>query len=237
MRFWTTPAVAAMLALAACASTPPLQTNEHLVVSDSHVLPPPTRADLTGEGRAYVIGPFDGLSVEVYGVEELSRTVQADASGRISLPLVGDIEAAGMTLSELARVIEQRLAGQYVRNPQATVNLTQAVSQVVTVEGEVEEPGLYPVLGHMTLLRAVARAKGTTEFARLSHVVLFREVGGQQMAALYDLRAIRQGAYQDPEIYANDLIVVGESQARRLFRDIIQGSSLLTTPIIALIRR
>ena len=237
MRLCSALALSGSILLAACASTPPLRSNERLTVSDSHVLPPPTRQDLSGGGRDYVIGPLDSLSVDVYGVEELSRTVQADASGRISLPLVGELDVRGKTPSELARVIEQRLAGRYVRDPQVTVNLAQAVSQVVTVEGEVEEPGLYPVLGNMTLMRAVARAKGTTEFARLSHVVLFRTVEGQQLAALYDLRAIRQGAYDDPPVYANDVIVVGESQARRLFRDIIQGSGLITTPLIALIRR
>jgi polysaccharide export outer membrane protein len=221
--------------LLGCATTPPLRTNENVTVSDTGVLPPPTRQDLGGQTRAYAIGPFDRLAVEVYGIEDLSRTIQVDASGLISLPLAGQIQAAGMTTTELSSAIAQRLVGRYVRNPQVTVNMVEAVSQVVTVEGEVQEPGLYPVVGRMTLMRAVARAKGTTEFARLSHVVLFRRVDGRQMAALYDLRAIRAGMYADPEIYANDIVVVGESQARRLFRDLINGSGLITTPIIALL--
>jgi polysaccharide export outer membrane protein len=233
MRFW----IAALLAagLVAGCSGPQLRSNEHVTVSDTGVLPPPTRQDLGGQTRASVIGPFDRVSVEVYGVEDLSRTVQVDAGGRMALPLVGDIEAAGMTVTELAALIRQRLAG-LVRDPQVTVNMVEAVSQTVTIEGEVEEPGIYPVVGRMTLMRVVARAKGATEFARLSHVVLFRRVEGRQMAALYDLRAIRAGLYADPEIYPNDVVVVGESQARRLFRDVLQGSSLLTTPIIALLQ-
>lgn len=237
MKFSLIFIVAGVSLLAACSSTPPLRSNENVTVSETGVLPAPTRGDLSGQGRDYVIGPFDRLSVEVYGIEELSRTVQVDASGRVALPLAGDIEAAGMLPSELASTIEQRLVGRYVREPQVTVNMVEAVSQVVTVEGEVEQPGLYPVVGRMTLMRAVARARGTTEFARLSHVVVFRQVEGQQMAALYDLRAIRQGLYADPEVYANDVVVVGESQARRLFRDLIQGAGLITTPIIALLQR
>jgi polysaccharide export outer membrane protein len=224
------------LLLTACASTPPLRSSEHLTVSDTGVLPPPTQRDLGGGGRLSVLGPFDRLSVEVYGIPDLSRTVQADAGGRISLPLAGDLVIAGMTPGEVSDVVARRLASGHVRDPQVNVNLVESVSQVITVEGEVEEPGLYPVVGRMTLMRAVARAKGTTEFARLSHVVLFRRVEGRQMAALYDLRAIRGGLYEDPEVYANDIVMVGESQARRLFRDVIQGSTLLTTPIIALLQ-
>jgi polysaccharide export outer membrane protein len=117
------------------------------------------------------------------------------------------------------------------------VNLTETVSQVITVDGEVTEPGVYPVVGRMTLMRAIARAKGLTEFARANHVVVFRQVGGQQMAALYDLRAIRQGLYDDPEVFANDVVTVGESRARRIFRDVIQSGGLLTAPIIALLQQ
>ena len=74
-----------------------------------------------------------------------------------------------------------------------TVNLKETVSQVITVDGQVTEPGLYPVVGRMTLMRAVATAKGLSEFAKLNDVVVFRTVKGQKLAALYDLHAIRRG--------------------------------------------
>jgi polysaccharide export outer membrane protein len=106
---------------------------------------------------------------------------------------------------------------------------------VVTVDGEVRQPGVYPVAGPMTLMRAIARAQGTTEYARTSFVVLFRTVNGRQLAALYDVRAIRLGAYEDPPVYPQDLVVVGESQARRLFPQIIQGVGLLLSPLITTI--
>lgn len=86
-------------------------------------------------------------------------------------------------------------------------------------------------------MRAIARASGTSEFARENYVVVFRNVDGKRYAALYDLRAIRQGMYDDPEIFSNDVIYVGDSQARRLFRDIIAASPLISTPLIYLITR
>jgi len=217
-------------------SAPKIGGGDDVTVVTAGELPPPTRADLSSVDREYLIGPFDKLVIDVYGIEELSKKeVQADASGRISFPLAGEIEAAGKTPAEVGRLIQERLR-RNIRQPQVTVNLLETVSQVVTVDGEVKEPGLYPVIGRMTLMRAIARAKGTTNFAMQSHVVVFRNVDNRQMAALYDLRAIRRGYYGDPEIYANDVVVVGESQARRIFSDVLQGSGLITAPLIAMVR-
>lgn len=223
--------------LAACASTPPL-SGGNLAVLPVTELPPPSPQQATGSARPYLLGPFDTVEVDVFGIGELSRReIQADSSGRVAFPLVGTIEANGLTPEQLAAEIANRLRGRYVRNPQVTVNLKETVSQVVTIDGQVREPGLYPVLGRMTLMRAIASAKGLSEFARLSQVVVFRTVGDQRMAALYDLGAIRNGNYADPEIFAHDVIVVGDLPARRLFRDIIQASPLLVSPIIALLQR
>lgn len=223
--------------LSACAGTNRYGGNPNITLTKNGSLPAPQRSDLSAQQRPYIIGPFDKLAIEVFGIEELSKVVQIDASGRISLPLAGVIEAAGKTPEELSREIEQRLRGRYVRDPQVNVNLQETVSQVVTVDGEVGQPGLYPVVGNMTLMRAVATARGATEFAKLGEVVVFRTVGGQKMAALYNLKAIRQGNYEDPEIYPNDVIVVGNSQARRIFKDVLQAAPLITTPLIYLINR
>lgn len=200
-------------------------------------LPAPERTDLFEQNRPYLIGPFDQLTIDVFGIEDLSRKqVQTDAGGRISFPLAGIIEAAGKTPSELEDIIEERLRGRFVRDPQVTVNLRETVSQVVTVDGEVREPGLYPVVGRLTLMRAVARAKGLSEFAKLDDVVVFRTVKGQQMAGLYNLKAIRRGNYEDPEIFANDVVVVGDSRARRIFKDALQALPAVVTPLILLLR-
>lgn len=227
-----------LVALGACAGKPVIGGDPALSVVQATVLPPPERSDLTSLDRPYLVGPFDKLMIDVFGVEELSKKeVQVDASGRMSFPLVGVIEVAGKTPGEIETLLTERLAARYVRNPQVTVNLTDTISQVMTVDGEVKEPGLYPVIGRMTLLRAVARAKGTTEFSALNDVVVFRTVKAKRYAALYNLKSIRRGLYDDPEIYANDVVVVGNSSARRIFKDFLQIAPLLSTPIILALQR
>lgn len=204
---------------------------------EAATLPPPEDAVGPSQERIYRVGAFDKLAINVFGVPELSQTVQVDAAGRISVPLAGAIDASGKTPQDIAGEIAGRLRGRYVRDPQVSVNAEETVSQVVTVDGQVTQPGPYPVLGRMTLMRAIAAARGTSEFARLQDVVIFRRVGGQEMAALYNLAAIRRGSYPDPEIFAHDVVVVGDSPARRLFRDILQAAPLAVTPLIALVQR
>jgi polysaccharide export outer membrane protein len=225
------PLIVVSLLLAGCA-TRPIGGAPNLTVLETASLPVPQRRDLADLERAYYIGPFDEITVDVFGIEDMSREIQVDASGRISFPLVGTIIAGGKTPDEVAQEIRLGLMGSFVREPQVTVNLKETVSQVVTVEGEVKEPGLYPVMTQMTLLKAVASAKGTTEFSSLKDVVIFRTVGAQRYAGLYNLEAIRRGAYPDPEIYANDIVVVGDSPGRRLFANILQIVPLLTTPVV-----
>lgn len=201
-------------------------------------LPAPTVADLRGGERAAVIGPLDKLTVDVYGIPELAqREMQADAGGRILFPLAGEVEVSGKTATEVAAEIRTRLRRKYIRDPQVTVNLKETISQIITVDGEVREPGSYPVIGRMTLLRAIATAKGTTEFARQGRVLVFRTVNGQRLAGLYDLKAIRQGVYNDPDIYVNDVVVVGDNAARRLLRDALGIFPVVSTPLILLLTR
>lgn len=225
--------IASLALLSGCAGPAALGGASNIQVLSDKELPAPDRSDLVSETRPYLIGPFDKLIIDVFGIDELSKKeVQTDASGRISFPLAGIVEAAGRTPAEVEEEIEGRLRNRYVRDPQVTVNLKETVSQVITVDGQVKEPGLYPVIGKMTLMRAVATAKGTSEFAKLDDVVIFRTVKGQDLAALYNLDAIRRGNYADPEVFANDVVIVGDSKARRLFKDALQIVPLLTTPLI-----
>lgn len=227
----------ASLTLAGCSGSGPIGTDPAVTLLQSETMPEPTRSDLLAATRPYLIGPFDKLRVDVFGIDELSnKAVQADASGRFSFPLVGVVEASGKTPGELASLLESRLRGRYVRDPQVTVNLLETVSQVITVDGQVGRPGLYPVVGKMTLMRAVATAGGTTEFAKLDNVIIFRTVDAKQYAGLYNLKAIRMGNYSDPEVFANDVVVVSDSQGKRLFKDLLGASNLLTTPLIVLTR-
>lgn len=225
------------LALASCAGQTQIGGAPDVSVVQGTGLPVPATGMLANGVRQYLIGPYDKLRIDVYGIDDLKeRTVQVDASGRVAFPLVGSIDAAGKAPNELAEIIQKRLRDAAIRNPQVTVNLEETFSQLITVDGAVIKPGLYPVIGKMTLIRAVATAQGLNQDAKQSEVVVFRTVDGKKYAALYDLRAIRKGAYGDPELFANDVVVVGDSQARKLFRDLIAASPLITTPLILLFR-
>lgn len=198
-------------------------------------LPSPLATDLVSAPRPQVLGPFDQVSVDVFGLPEFSRTVTIDRSGNIALPLAGEIPATGKTPTQLAQSVVQRLRANYVRDPRVTVNVTQVVSQVITVGGSVRSPGIYPVTGRMTLMRAIARAQGTGDLAREDLVLVYRKVNGRDLVGLYDLRAIQKGIYPDPEVFANDIVQVDESSARRLFNLVIASSGLLAAPLVAII--
>ncbi|MBX9881073.1 MAG: polysaccharide export protein [Sphingomonas sp.] len=232
-----TPALILVVALSACAGKTSIESAPGLtVVQDASSLPAPERADLVASDRPALIGPLDTIVVEVVNIPDFSREIQIDASGRIAMPLVGTLDARGKTAEELARSIEAALRARFVKDPDVVVNIKSSVSQVATIDGQVVEPGLYPVTNQMTLMRAIASAKGLTEYARQNDVVILRTVKGQRMAALYNVGAIRRGVYADPAIYANDVIVVGDSPQRRLFRDFVALSPLLSAPLIAIIR-
>lgn len=224
----------AVLLTSACASTGPVGTGPGITVVDT--LPAPTRADYIKATRAYLVGPFDTLQIDVFGVEDLQRQVQVDASGRLTFPLIGVIDAAGQTPMEIADEIEGRLKGRFVRDPQVTVSLEETVSQRITVDGQVAKPGLYPAIGRLTLLRAVATAGGITDDADDEDVVVFREVEGQRLVGLYNLEGIRRGNYVDPEVFPNDVVIVGDSPERDLFDEILRVVPLITTPLILLLR-
>lgn len=227
-----------LIALAACSSDPRLgEGPETTVVQVKTDLPPPMADDVVTSGTPFLIGPYDKIDIRVFGVQDLSGEVVADGSGRVSVPLLGEVDASGKTPGQLAARIADGLRGRYVRNPQVTVNVIESKTQTFTVDGQVGEPGIYPVVGNMSLMRAIATAKGGTEFARLDDVVVFRKVNGRSMAALYNLAAIRRGLYGDPKIYANDIVVVGDDRSRRLFKDLIATIPSLATPLVILLQR
>jgi len=238
MRFVVACSLSAALILSGCAGRAPIKSTASLTVVDNVTgLPAPQRGDLIVGDRPSLIGPLDTINIDVFGLPDLSREVQVDASGRIAMPLIGTVDARGKTADELSRAIEAALRQHYVRDPQVTINVKSSVSQVVTVDGSVVEPGLYPVTNQMTLMRAIASAKGLSEFAKVNDVVILRTVDGKRMAGLYNIEAIRRGYYDDPAIYASDVIIVGDSPARRLFKDFVSVTPLLAAPLVAILQR
>lgn len=226
----------ALLAIQACVSKPTIGGDPALRVASLGDLPAPEVADIAHNSDLYSVGPYDKLTIDVFGVPELSvKEIQVDANGSISFPLAGPMNVSGLTSAQLEELIAIRLQQSYVRNPRVTVNLIDTVSHAVTVDGKVKQPGIYPITSGMTLMRSIALAQGISSDARLNDVVVFRTVNGQRYAALYNLAAIRRGGYPDPAIYANDIIMVGDDTSKRLFRDVISAVPGLLTPIIILL--
>ena len=176
----------------------------------------------------YRIGPLDALDITVLQEPELSsKATPVDAFGNVNLPLVGDIRAGGKTAGELSKEIAAKYGEKYLRNPQVSVVVSKPVAQKVVVQGEVIEPGVYPIEGPTTLLGALSLAKGETQVAALTDVAVFRTVNGQRMGAVFDIASIRNGLADDPEIRSNDLIIVGASGSKRMWRDVISSVPIL----------
>jgi polysaccharide biosynthesis/export protein len=176
----------------------------------------------------YKIGPFDTLRINVFQEPDLSvDEAQVDAAGRINLALVGEVTATGKTALDLSRELERAYGERYLVRPQITVSVTSSISQKVTVQGEVRTPGVYPIKGATTLLEAISLAQGETEVAALKQVVVLRSVSGQKMGALFDVESIRRGEAQDPAIFGNDIVIVGYSNARGLWRDTLRAAPLI----------
>lgn len=229
----------AALLLASCAYGPSggrIGETGQVQVVNIDSLPEPSAGDALDRTRSNLVGPLDVLTVDIVGIEEMTdREIAVDNAGRISIPQAGSIVAAGNTPEELAALIEARLRENYMRDPQVSVNVKEANSQFVTVDGQVREPGNYPVLSDMKLTRAVASAKGLGEFAQQDDVVVLRTVNGQRYAGVYNLAAIRRGNYEDPQIYANDVVVVGDSVMLRRMKDLLTILPALTSPLIYLL--
>ena len=211
--------IAALVPVAACGGGPQLNRSSS-AVQVSNVLPAPDATSNTTDFANYRIGPRDQLSIEVFGAPELKREGEVDAAGNLSLPLVGTVSAGGRTPRQVSDAIAGQLRGRFLKDPQVTVNIVKASGQMVTVDGAVGEPGIYPVTGRMTLQQAVASAKGAAEIADLNNVVIFRTVNNQRMAALFSLKEIRAGRLNDPQVYGNDIVIVGENATRRFFKDL-----------------
>jgi polysaccharide export outer membrane protein len=187
---------------------------------------PPDVATVAVAPASQPIGVGDKISVAVFQVADMSGDFQVDAAGNISMPLIGNVPAQGKTASQLARDLEQRLGATYLRNPSVQVAIKESTPQTFTVDGSVKNPGVFPIVGTTTLIRAVAQANGTSEDADPKRVVVFRQVNGQRMAAAFNLAAIRRGNAEDPLIYGNDVIVVDGSRGRALYKDIMQAFPL-----------
>jgi polysaccharide export outer membrane protein len=191
-------------------------------------LPPPDAVTHFNAAADYRIGPQDMLDINVSQVEELSKPVQVDSSGKVLLPLVGQIQAAGRTPTELSGDIAEALKKHYMKDPQVVVSVKEAQSQKITVDGAVGQPGMYPLNGPTTLIQAVSMARGADpKLANPHRVAIFRTIDGQRRSAFYDLTQIRSGRADDPQVYGSDIIVVDTSGTKNFFANFQGGFGLL----------
>jgi polysaccharide biosynthesis/export protein len=157
----------------------------------------------------YVIGAQDVLDVSVWKEPELTRTVPVRPDGKISLPLLNDVQAAGLTPTQLSAQITESLK-KFVTEPQVTVIVTTINSQRIYILGEVTRAGAYPLLPEMTVLQGLSSAGGFTQFANLKKIYILRQENGKQEKYPFNYKDVVAGKHTEQNIMlkAGDTIVV-----------------------------
>jgi polysaccharide export outer membrane protein len=158
---------------------------------------------------AYKIGPQDVLRIDVWREDQLTRTVPVRPDGKITLPLLNDVQAAGLTPMELAAAIRDELKN-YINNPQVSVSVNEVNSRRIYVTGEVVRAGAFSLLPQMTVLQALSSSGGFTQFARIKSIYVLRLVNGQKTKLPFNYKAAikAKNAEQDIELQPRDVIVV-----------------------------
>ena len=158
---------------------------------------------------AYLIGPEDVLDINVWKEPDVSRVVPVRPDGRISLPLINDVQAAGLSPQQLAEAVSERLK-KYLNGPQVTVIVTAINSQRIFVVGEVLRAGAFPMLPGMTVLQALSSAGGFTTFADVKKIHVVRLRNGKQVEIPFNYRDVLKGenSEQNIKLEPGDTIVV-----------------------------
>jgi len=161
------------------------------------------------EDPGYVIGEEDVLDINVWKEVEVSRSVPVRPDGKISLPLINDVQAAGLTPVQLATSITEKLR-KFIAEPQVTVIVTQINSRRVYILGEVGRAGAYPMLPNMTVLQALSSAGGFTQFASLKNIYILRTESGKQVRYPFNYKEVVKGQRSEQNIFLKpgDTIVV-----------------------------
>jgi len=177
--------------------------------TNRHVAMAAEKQTVSNEQTGYIIGSGDVLEVMIWKEEDLTREVVVRLDGKITFPLLDDIQAAGKTTLELKQVIQEKLS-DYVDSPFVTVTLLESGSQRFYILGEVVNTGEYPLSKELTVLQAFALAGGFTEWASKKEILLFREANGAQKTILINYKDLvkDQDFSKNVKIMANDTIIV-----------------------------
>jgi polysaccharide biosynthesis/export protein len=157
----------------------------------------------------YKIGPQDVLRVDVWKEPDITRTIPVRPDGKISLPLLNDVQAAGLTSMQLAGMIREGLT-KYINSPQVTVTITEINSRRVYCTGEVLKPGALSLLPNMTALQALSSCGGFTQFARIKGIYILRVESGKQVQHPFNYKDVVKGKHPEDNIMlqSGDVIVV-----------------------------
>lgn len=216
-------AVALLLGIAAVGVTSCADRRGGPIPYDVQNFGTPDAPSATALGAGYRIAPMDTVSIKVFKMPDLSGDYEVDLTGQLSMPLIGNVNASDLTMSQLDDRLTQRLGEKYLENPDVTVSLKSSTLRSVTVDGAVIKSGSFPVMGPTTLMQAVAQAGGTSQDANNRRVAIFRTIGGKRQAAAFDLTAIRRGETPDPQIYAGDIIIVDGSSIKSIQKQILNS--------------
>ena len=170
---------------------------------------PVASVEASASSPGYRIGPEDMLQIAVWNNEPMSRTIPVRPDGKISLPLLNDVTAAGLTPMELREHLMQRLA-EYMPTPEVSVIVTDVHSFKVSVIGQVPKPDRFEVKGSATVMDALAMAGGFTEYASKSRVVVIRSAGGRTERLPFDFDKMREGdpRQENFRLQPGDIVVV-----------------------------
>lgn len=173
----------------------------------------------------YRVGALDVLTISVFKVDDLSKTVQVSESGKFSFPLIGEVQASGKTVSEIEKTIAGQLETNYLRNPQVTVLVKEYNSHRITVEGAVKKPGVFPMQGPMSMLQAIASSGGLNEDSD-GTVLLFRKVDGRTGVVRFSMNDLRQQKTEDPDLQPGDIVMVPSSDLKVGMRYLLQTAPI-----------
>lgn len=147
----------------------------------------------------YKIGPQDVLQIDVWKEAELTRRVPVRPDGKISLPLLNDVQAAGLTPAQLSSVLTEGLK-KFINSPQVTVTVSEINSRRVYITGEVAHAGAFPLLPNMTVLQALSSSGGFTQFAKTKAIYILRTEDGKQVKHPFNYKDVRAGKNTDQNI-------------------------------------
>ena len=178
-----------------------------LVLGCSSTKPIPSDESKVGEGDEYIIGPEDVLDIQVWREQALSGKVLVRADGKISLPLIQDVTAAGLTPPQLQQKLVERLK-DFVDSPNVSVTVLEPNSFKIFISGQVKNPGLHRLRTKTTLLQFIPMVGGFTEWAKQKKILVIRKENGEEKRITVNYKKMVNGQVPAFVLKSGDTIIV-----------------------------